>query len=55
LQEVYLVARRTISRKRKLELYQEEEIKLEPESSASKHELTGFDRVYTRRMGKQRI
>jgi hypothetical protein len=55
LQEVSPVARRTRSSKRKLESQQEEEIKLEPESSASKHELTSFDRVYTRRMAKQRI
>jgi hypothetical protein len=55
LQEVSLVARQTRSRKSKLELQQEEYIKLELESSTSKHDLTSFDRVYTRRMAKQRI
>jgi hypothetical protein len=38
----------------KLELQQEEEIKMEPESFASKHESTSSDRVYTRRMDKHR-
>jgi hypothetical protein len=47
LKEVSLVARQTRSSKRKFEFQQEEEIKLEPKSSTSKHQFTGFDRVYT--------
>jgi hypothetical protein len=44
MKEISPVARRTRSSKRKLEFQQEEEIKLEPESSASKQKITGFDR-----------
>jgi hypothetical protein len=55
MKEISPVARRTRSSKRKLEFQQEEEIKMEPESSTSKQKITGFDRVYTRRRAKQNI
>jgi hypothetical protein len=43
------IARETRSSKRKLTLQQEEAAKQKFESSASKHEFVGCDRVYTRR------
>jgi hypothetical protein len=54
LKEVSPVAKSTRSCKRKLQLQQEAEIKQEPGSPVSRHESKGFDRVYTRRMEKQR-
>jgi len=52
LKEVSPVARWTRSSKVKIKFLQEEEIKMDHKSSASKHEFIGYDRVYTWRMTK---
>jgi hypothetical protein len=48
-----LVARETISSKRKLVLHHEEAIKQESKFSVSKQECMSYDKVYTRRMTRQ--
>jgi hypothetical protein len=53
LQEISPVARQIRSNKIKLILQQEEEVKQRHESSVSKHDFMGYNRVCTRRIARK--